>query len=419
MAIRVTTLDNGLRIATDSMDMIETVSLGVWVDIGARHEPADCNGISHLLEHMAFKGTEKRSALDIAIEIENVGGHLNAYTSREHTAYYAKVLHEDVDLAVGIIADILQNSVFDMEELRREQQVVVQEINQVLDMPDDVIFDYFQAVAYPEQALGRPVLGRSEVIRSISRDVVAGFMRDRYSARRMVLAAAGQIDHDWLVQLVQLAFAKLPPYQPAVIETARYSGGDFRERRDLEQVHIVLGFDGVAYDDADFYTSSVLSALVGGGMSSRLFQEIREKRGLAYSVYSFTASYQDGGLFAIYVGTGADEVTELVPVLCEELTKMTVYISDDELHRARAQIKAGFLMALESSASRCEQLARQLLVYGRAIPVQEAVAHVEAVDGVAVKRLSKRVLSSFPTFAALGPLDKIESFEHIRGRLVV
>ncbi len=418
MTIKVTILENGLRVATDPMDTIETVSLGVWVDVGARHESAECNGISHLLEHMAFKGTRRRSALDIATEIENVGGQVNAYTSREHTAYYIKVLKEDVRLAVDIIADILQHSVFDSEELRREQQVVVQEINQAFDVPDDIIFDHFQAVAYPNQALGRPVLGRAEVVRSMSRDIIAGFMQSTYSAPRMVLAAAGRVEHDQLVDLARRAFAELPSHHLTGAEAACYKGGDFREERDLEQVHVVLGFSSVSYSDPDFYASSVLSSLVGGGMSSRLFQEVREKRGLAYSVYSFMAPYQDGGLFGVYAGTGEEDVEELIPILCQELVKMTAGAGEDEIRRARAQIRAGFLMALESSGARCEQLARHLLLYGRAIPVQEAVACVEAVDEEAVTRLVRRILDSPPTFAALGPLGRVESFDRICSRLV-
>ncbi|MEO5375435.1 MAG: insulinase family protein [Alphaproteobacteria bacterium] len=417
MTIRTTTLPNGLRIATDVMDTVETVSLGVWVDVGARHEPAHVNGISHLLEHMAFKGTERRSAQDIAVEIENVGGHLNAYTSREHTAYFAKVLKEDAPLALDIISDILQHSVFDPDELVREQAVVVQEIHQATDTPDDIIFDHFQSAAYPGQPLGRPVLGTAEVVRSVTRDVIAAYMRDCYSAPRMVLTAAGAVDHDWLADSAARIFEGLPTMGAVTDEPARYLGGDFREVRDLEQIQLVLGFDGIAYDDPGFYASSVLSALLGGGMSSRLFQEIREKRGLVYSIYSFASSYLDGGLFAVYAGTGEDDVEELIPVMCEEIAKVTQGVGEDEILRARAQIKSSILMSLESTSSRCEQLARQLLVFGRPIPYQESVAQVEAVDAAAVQALARRILASRPTFAALGPVDRIESFDRITARL--
>ncbi|MBF0129037.1 MAG: insulinase family protein [Alphaproteobacteria bacterium] len=419
MTIDVTTLPNGLRVATDTMDTVETVSLGVWVDVGARHEPEAINGISHLLEHMAFKGTERRSAQDIATEIEDVGGHLNAYTSRENTAYYAKVLKDDAPLALDIIADIIQHSVFDPEELKREQAVVVQEINQAFDIPDDIIFDYFQAVAYPEQALGRPVLGTADVVRSVTRDTIATYLRDSYHASRMVLAAAGRIEHARMVDMAADAFSTLPGQSPLADDPARYRGGDFRESRDLEQVHLVLGFDGVPYDDPDYYASSVLSGLLGGGMSSRLFQEIREKRGLAYTIYSFASSYQDGGLFAVYAGAGDEEVAELVPVLCDEIVKVTQDVADDEVRRSRAQIKASILMGLESTSSRCEQLARQLLVFGRPISPEEAVAKLEAVHAGSVTSLARRILSSAPSLAVLGPHERVESLDGIRSRLVL
>ena len=277
--VRVTTLANGFRVATDRMDSVETTSLGVWAGVGTRNEPAEHNGVAHLLEHMAFKGTRRRSARDIVVEIEDVGGFLNAYTGREQTAYYAKVLAEDTPLVVDILADILQNSIFDAEELVRERAVVLQEIGQAEDTPDDIVFDHFQETAFPSQAMGRPVLGRAEIVRDLPRDVVAGYMASRYRAGQMVLAASGRIEHDALVEMAETLFSGLPAGAVPPSEQARYQGGDGRFARDLEQVHLVLGFEGVTYTDADYYAAAVLSQLVGGGMSSRLFQEIREKRG--------------------------------------------------------------------------------------------------------------------------------------------
>src|SRR5258708_3297504 len=271
-----------------------------------RHEPAAINGVGHLLQHMAFKGTERASALAIAEEIEAVGGHLNAYTSREHTAYYAKVLKEDAPLAVDILADILQHSVFDPEELDRERTVILQEIGQAIDTPDDIIFDLFQERAYPDQAMGRPVLGRADIIGRIGRDTVAAYLHENYAAPRMVLAAAGNIDHDSLVAHAERVFAALPRVSAARTEPAIYVGGELREQRDLEQVHVALGFNGLAYTDPDHYAASVLSTALGGGMSSRLFQEIREKRGLVYTIYSFAHGYRDSGVFGVYAGTGPD-----------------------------------------------------------------------------------------------------------------
>jgi predicted Zn-dependent peptidase len=416
VSVRLTTLPSGFRVVTDHMDAVETVSLGVWVDVGTRHEPAAVNGVAHLLEHMAFKGTERRSALAIAEEIEAVGGHLNAYTSREHTAYYAKVLKEDVPLAVDILADILQHSVFDPQELDRERTVILQEIGQANDTPDDIIFDIFQERAYPEQAMGRPVLGRPEIIEQMSRESVAAYLQQNYAAPRMVLAAAGKVDHDALVAQAERAFATLPHASVAKTEPARYVGGDFREQRDLEQVHVVLGFSGVSYTDPDHYAATVLSTALGGGMSSRLFQEIREKRGLVYTIYSFAHGYRDGGLFGVYAGTGPDEVVELMPAMCGEIAKIGAGLGAAELKRARAQLKAGILMSLESTSARCEQLAQHLLVYGELLDVADIVARIEAVDNEAVMRVARRVTGSRPTFTALGQVGRIERFDRISAR---
>jgi predicted Zn-dependent peptidase len=417
MTVRLTTLDNGLRVVTDPMDAVETVSLGVWVDVGTRHEPAEVNGVAHLLEHMAFKGTERRSAKAIAEEIEDVGGHLNAYTSREQTAYYAKVLAEDAALGVDILADILQHSVFDEEELTRERTVILQEIGQANDTPDDVIFDLFQERAFPEQPLGRPVLGRPEIIETIPRERIAAYLKDTYAAPGMVLAAAGKIDHDRLVALADEQFGGLPTRSSATTSPARYGGGEIREERDLEQVHITLGFPGIPFGDPDYYPAAVLSTALGGGMSSRLFQEIREKRGLVYSIYSFAHSYRDGGLFGVYAGTGEDQVAELIPVVCDELRRVGDDLDEGELRRARAQLKAGLLMSLESTSSRCEQIAQHLLVFGELLDPREMVRRIEAVDRQAAARAARRIFAEPPTLAALGPIGRVEDYESVRARL--
>lgn len=417
MAIRISHLANGLRVATDTMESVETISVGVWVEAGSRYESPSISGVSHFLEHMAFKGTRRRDARAIAEEIEAVGGHLNAHTSREYTAFYAKVLKENLALAVDIIADIVQHATLDDSELGRERTVIIQEIMQAQDTPDDIIFDRFQEVAFPEQSLGRPVLGSPELISVMTRDVLVDYMGVHYGAPRMVLAAAGRVDHDALLELAASAFERLPANAGAEREPARYRGGDFREERDLEQVHLVLGFQGVGYRDDDFYPISVLSTVLGGGMSSRLFQEAREKRGLVYSIYTFPSSYSDTGVFGIYAGTGQREVEELVPLICEQLCRVAGDVSDAEIARARAQLRAGILMSLESTSARCEQLARQLMVFGRAIPVAESVARVEAVDRAAVGRAARRLLSVPPTLATLGPIDRVASYRDVVTRL--
>ncbi|MBP2298082.1 M16 family metallopeptidase [Azospirillum picis] len=416
-SIRVTTLPNGLRVATDTMPDVQSVSLGCWVGVGTRNEAASVNGVAHLVEHMLFKGTRRRSAFRISEEIENVGGQLNAYTTREQTAYYAKVLHEDAPLALDILSDMIQHSTLDAEELVRERTVVLQEIGQSADTPDDIIFDHFQSTAYPGQAIGRPVLGSAEIVGALPREALVDYIAGHYGAPGMVLSAAGRIEHDRMVDLAMKAFGDMPGGAPPKPEPARYTGGDFREDRDLEQMHLVLGFDGVGVHDPDFYAHSVLSTLLGGGMSSRLFQEVREKRGLVYSIYTFTGGYHDGGLFGVYAGTGEDEVADLVPVVCDEIAKVGADVTEDEVARARAQLKAGTLMALESTMSRCEQLGQQILIYDRPVPVDEIVSKIDAVDREAVVKAAGRLRASRPTVAALGPIDKLESYDRIAERL--
>jgi predicted Zn-dependent peptidase len=417
MTIELSRLQNGLQIATDRFETVDTVSLGIWVDVGTRHEPAEINGVAHFLEHMAFKGTTRRTALAIAEEIEAVGGHLNAYTSRESTAYYAKVLKEDVPLALDILADILQHSTFEPEELERERTVILQEIGQANDTPDDIIFDHFQECAYPDQAMGRPVLGRPEIIRRLEREEVTAYLRDHYGARRMVLAAAGNLDHDCIAGLAEKLLAGMPAERPIMTEPARYTGGERREERDLKQLHLVLGFPGLKLDDPDFYAGSVLTTAFGGGMSSRLFQEIRERRGLVYTIHCFGHSYHDGGLFGIYAGTGEDEAAELVPTLCEETRKLEDGLTPVELKRAKSQLKAGLLMSLESTSTRCEQLAQHLLIHGTPFDPAEIVQRIEAVDDAAIRRVVARWRDGPPTLTALGPLSRLEDFDRVQAQL--
>ncbi|MGB0750198.1 MAG: M16 family metallopeptidase, partial [Magnetospiraceae bacterium] len=324
MSTRLTVLDNGMRVVTDAMETVETASLGVWVEAGTRHETPQVNGISHLLEHMAFKGTRRRDARAIAEEIEAVGGQMNAYTSRENTAYYAKVLKEDVGLALDVIADILQNSVMDPEELARERSVIVQEIRQANDTPDDIIFDHFQETAFPDQAIGRPVLGTEHLVETMPRESILAYMRDHYSPSRLVLSAAGRVNHVEIVNMAEAAFTDLTAGPSEAFDPLVYKGGDYRESRNLDQVQFVLGLEGAAYDSPDYYPMTILTTILGGGMSSRLFQEVREKRGLAYSIYAFASSYVDGGVFGIHAGTGAGELEELVPVIADALTE-TIY----------------------------------------------------------------------------------------------
>lgn len=416
-AIRVTRLPNGLTVATERMDRVETVSFGAYVSAGTRHEAAEENGVSHFLEHMAFKGTATRSAAQIAEEIENVGGHINAYTAREQTAYYVKLLKDDIALGADIIGDILCHSAFAADELERERGVILQEIGQANDTPDDIIFDHFQEAAYPSQPMGRPVLGTEALIRGMKRDVLTGYMRRHYGPSRTIVAAAGALDHDHVVTLAKRHFADLPDTAQAETEPADYRGGEFREARDLDQVHVVLGFPATAYEDPAYWPAQILSTLLGGGMSSRLFQEIRERRGLVYSIYSFLAPYRDGGMFAIYAGTGEHEAAELVPVTLSELGRVQRDVNEDELARAKAQLKASLLMSLESTGARCEALARQLSVHGRIVPTAETVAKIAAVTVADVQAAATRFFRARPTLATLGPTDKVPGLPVIAGKL--
>ena len=415
--VRATTLSNGMRVVTDTVETVQTASLGVWVGAGTRNEPREINGVAHLLEHMAFKGTSRRSAVEIARELEDVGGQINAYTSRENTAYYAKVLHDDAPLAMDILADILLESAFDPEELARERAVVLQEIGQSYDTPDDIIFDHFQETAFPDQPLGRPVLGLPEVVAIMPRDSIMGHMRQTYGGEAMVLSAAGRIEHDAVVALADRLFEGLQTESGRETAPGRYDGGDYREDRDLEQVHFVLGFPGPGYHDDAFYATSVLSSLFGGGMSSRLFQEIRERRGLAYSIYSFSSAYSDCGLFSIYAGTGREETAELTTALCGEISRLAETLEESEVKRARNQLKAATLMALESTGARCEQMAQQTLIFDRQIPVEEQIAKIDAVDVDTVAVAAKHIFSGRPTIAALGPLDKLADYDSVAAAL--
>jgi predicted Zn-dependent peptidase len=416
-AIQLTRLPSGLTVVTERMERVETVSLGAYVATGSRHEQEVENGVSHFLEHMAFKGTERRTAAQIAEEIEAVGGHINAYTAREQTAYYVKVLKEDTALGADIIGDILTHSTFEPEELERERGVILQEIGQANDTPDDIIFDHFQEAAYPAQPLGRPVLGSEKGIRAMPRTTLTAYMRRHYAAPNVVVAAAGALTHEQILGLVHQHFADLPGDTVPAMLPASYGGGEFREARDLDQVHIVLGFPSVGYGDPDYYPTLLLSTLLGGGMSSRLFQEVREKRGLVYSIYSFSSPFMDGGLFGIYAGTGESEAEELMPITLQELRKVQSEVNEPELARARAQVKASLLMSLESTGSRCEQLARQLQVFGRVVPTQETVAKLNAVTTEDVCRAAARLFRGTPTLATMGPAERVPKLAEIAEKL--
>ncbi|GAO97713.1 protease 3 precursor [Caedimonas varicaedens] len=418
MTIQLSTLSNGLTIVTDYFDSVETVALGLWVSVGSRHETKEINGISHMLEHMAFRGTATQTAQEIAEKIEAVGGHLNAYTSRESTAYYARILHNK-PLALSILADILQFSVFREEELERERAVILQEISQVQDAPDDLTFDCFQETAYSDQPFGRPITGRADVVSKLSREQIKTYMTKNYSAKNMIFAAAGKVDHQQLVSMMENQFSLLASETTRSGEPARYTGGYFTLQKNLEQVHLVLGFQGIDLNSPDYYTASMLATILGGGMSSRLFQEIREKRGLAYGVHSFSSSALDTGTFGIYTSAGPKEAQDLLPVVCDELLKVSSTLTEKEISRSRNQLKASLLMALESTSSRCRQLAFQMMVYGRPLDSSEIIDRIDAVEEQDIAKLATRIFSGTPTLTAVGPVQHLMSYEKLCQRLGV
>jgi predicted Zn-dependent peptidase len=413
MSIETTVLANGLRVISCAMPHLETASLGVWVGAGARSESTAQHGISHLLEHMAFKGTARRSARDIAEEIESVGGDLNAATSLETTAYYARVLKADIPLGVDIIADIVRDPKFDAGELAREQDVILQEIAAAGDSPDDVAYDLVQEEAFPGQPVGRPILGTPDSVCSFTPDDLTAYMKSHYTPGSMVLAAAGAVDHAQLVGLAESAFGDMQECEAHVPENAYYAGGFARSSRSFEQSHIVVSFQGPSYRNDDMYTGQILSSMLGGGMSSRLFQEAREARGLCYSIYSYCWGLSDTGLFGIHAATGSEQMLELTEVIFSEVEKLaSEAVSDEELARAKAQMKSGLLMSLESSSSRVEQVARQTLAFGAPRDIDELVEKVEAVSKEAVRTLAGEIiLSTKPSVSAVGPLQDEAALE--------
>lgn len=403
MDIRLTTLRNGLRIITAERPQIETVSLGIWVNTGAAAESEADNGISHFIEHMVFKGTKKRNALQISEDIEDAGGATNAYTSRHFTCFYAKMLKDDLELATDVICDFITDPTFDTTEMKKEKEVVVQEIKQSVDAPDDLVFDYFQEAAFPNQASGRTILGPAEHVRGFTRERMLNYMHTHYTADNMVVAAVGRVDHDKFVKMVGERMNNVPKHADFTEDKQIYIGGSRIECKNIEQTHLVLGFSGASYLNHDYYKYSVLSTIFGGGMSSRLFQEIREKRGLVYTINSFNQALKHAGIFGIYAGTTPKELQELLPVVAGEIKKLTDEpVTAVELKRAKTQIKASLLMSLESSSTTAEIMARQLLLFNRIIPTEEIVEKIEAVTTDDLLDTAQKIFTSVPTYALLG-----------------
>ncbi|SFK38606.1 M16 family metallopeptidase [Methylorubrum salsuginis] len=415
--LTVTRLDNGFTVASETIPGVATATLGVWVGAGSRHERADEHGLSHLIEHMAFKGTVTRSARAIAEEIENVGGEINAATSTESTSYTARVLGEDTRVALDVLGDILTNSVFDAGELAREKGVILQEYAAVEDTPDDVVYDAFIETAFPGQPIGRPILGRPETINSFDRAAIEAYIAREYVPGRMVLAAAGAVEHAEIVEAAQRHFGGLKPVEAPPVVEGVYGGGERRMQKRLEQANLVLGLPGLSFRDDGYYALHLFSQILGGGLTSRLWHEVRETRGLAYEIQAFHWPFADCGLFGIGAGTSGADLPELLDVTLATTREAAEQLDEAELARAKAQLKVSLLSALETPGGRIERNARQLLAWGRVIPPQELIAKVDAVTVEDTRAAARTLLAGAPTLAAIGPLKGLPPLARVAGVL--
>jgi predicted Zn-dependent peptidase len=417
VTVELTTLPNGVRVVTEYMPGLASVALGIWVGAGGRHESPEQNGIAHFLEHMAFKGTTTRSPQAIAEAIEDVGGYINAYTSREVTAYYTRVLGEHTALALDVIADIVLNPIFEPREIETERHVILQEIGQAADTPDDIIFDWLQEQAYPDQALGRSILGASARVAGFGRDDLARFVEEHYGPEQLIVSAAGAVDHDTVVAQAEALFGALASRPARAPQPAQFAGSEARTEKALEQAHVAMAFEAPGYRDPAFYTAQIYTTALGGGMSSRLFQELREKRGLCYSIFAQSGAYHDTGLTTIYAGTSGDEVADLLTLTVDEMARVADDFSEAELNRARAQMKAGLLMGLESPASRAERMARMVQIWGKVPALESTVAKIDAVRVSDVRAFAARTVGQAnPALALYGPVSRAPQLADLTAR---
>jgi predicted Zn-dependent peptidase len=406
---RKTTLANGLRVLTETMPSVRSASIGIWADVGSSLERPDQRGISHLVEHMLFKGTHRRSAREIAETMDGVGGNLNAFTDKEATCYYAKVIDRHVPLALDVLSDMFLHSVFDAQELAKEQKVVLEEIKMYDDSPDELIHDLFLQTMWSNSNLGDPTIGFNKTVLAVTPDDLREHMRRHYAPDSVIVAAAGNVDHDHFAELVAECFASFagkserfspdaPPTTPASLV----------RQKDSEQAYVVLGSRGLSVRDDRRFALSVLDTVLGGGMSSRLFQEIREKRGLVYTVYSFQAAYRAAGLFGVYAGTSPENVQPCIDVIGEQLRAIReTPIGENELHLAKEHIKGNLTLALEATSSRMIRLGRNEFALGRQITPEEIEERVDAVTSRDVQELANEVFAQDQLgLCILGPVDE-------------
>jgi len=391
--VRKTVLDNGIRIISEQMVTAYSATIGFWVENGSRHEQGDCGGISHFIEHMLFKGTRRRDALDIAREIDSVGGILNAFTSREFSCYYAKVLGNHLDIAVDLLSDILLNSVFDIDELEKERKVILQEIFMIEDAPDEQIHDLFCEHFWPGHPLGQPIIGSRQSVAELDRARMLSFMKDRYRGRNIVVCAAGQVDHDRLVDQIERALTGIPPGEEIAKGPApKAVRGIHHQAKDLEQLHLCLGTPSLPQSHPDRFQAHLINVILGGSMSSRLFQRVREDAGLAYSIYSYLNSHSDSGALVVYAGVSPDDLREVVSLILRELDELRANsLSERELRAAQEQLKGHLLLSLESTDNRMTRLARNEIYLRRDVDVDEVVGAIESVNAADLQSLARHL----------------------------
>jgi predicted Zn-dependent peptidase len=417
--VRHTVLPGGLRIVTEAMPTVRSVTVGIWVGVGSRDEAPSLAGASHYLEHLLFKGTRRRDAMTISSAIDAVGGEMNAFTSKEYTCFYARVLDTDLPLAVDMVCDLVTSSVIKAADVESERGVILEEIAMHEDDPTDMVHDQFAQVLFGTGPLGRPVLGSVESIESIGRSAIAGYYRRRYRPQDMVVAVAGNVDHAAVVRLVKAAFVtagmadgEAAPAGPRLgAQRAAGAGGVRVVRRTTEQANVVLGTPGMSRRDDRRFALGVLNAALGGGMSSRLFQEVREKRGLAYSVYSYHAQYADTGLFGIYAGCVPRKVDDVLAICREEVEKVTSHgITAEELERGKGQLRGSLVLGLEDTGSRMSRIGKAELVYGELLSVDNIIDRINNVSLDEVSAVAAEVLTATPTLAVVGPFDEDRDF---------
>jgi predicted Zn-dependent peptidase len=413
--IRRTEYGSGLRVVTERVPGVRSVTLGFWAAVGSRDEPARIAGASHFLEHLLFKGTRSRTARDIAEAFDAVGGDLNAFTGREHTAFYARVLDVDLPMAVEHLADMLQDSLLRSEDLEAERQVILEEINMTNDSPDQLVHDLFAETLWEDHPLGRPVLGRAETVSATKRDQVRRFWKRHYVPHNLVIVAAGNVRHERLTSLIESYFEtgpKIRGRRSRVRDGGRPPGasGAVRVlRRDTEQAHICYGSSGLARRDTRRFAFGVVNNAVGEGMSSRLFQEVREKRGLAYSVYSYHSMYAETGAYCVYAGTTPRRAREVLEVVRRELEDVVEKgISPDELERAKGHMKGGLVLSQEDTSARMNRLGRSEIAHGEILTVDEVIERIDGVTGEETRDVAAEVLDGPPTLAVIGPFHEDE-----------